>query len=320
MADEIVAAGWGPDDPCPECVEALKRPPTPHYLSPIDVIGIHWHQVVVQLSRRFGSRWKRGDPQWGRVERMAFSHVMRTVKVKGELTAERLDIAFRAVGAWCHERLVPATRRMEEQFKLARDEDWWRAHGREFEPAFTDSLLSHDQRFGDLEYDLRALALARGMHEENSLTPERRVQSTVDDLIAHVEFLGDYPLWKFNPDGDVRLDPKKVKTALDGKVGRMKTRPEQEADGGQEAEEVFDVLDALTANEDIERVRQIVDERLARAKPGSARHVVLRSFFELHREEVTLLTLAERSSLSDSSLSAALVAERAAIAASIRAA
>jgi len=80
-------------------------------------------------------------------------------------------------------------------------------------------------------------------------------------------------------------------------------------------DEEFDpVLDALAAVDQVKAVRRIRDARLAEAKSQSARWHVLQNFFELLRNELSLVELAKRVSLSASALQEAFAGERAAIA------
>jgi hypothetical protein len=328
MSEAILAAGWGAEEPCAECVEALKRPWLPGHLRPMDALGIHWHQVVVHLTRRFGSHGRDGDADWGKVERIAFLHVMRAERATGELTIERLRAAYEMLMAWLRESYEPASRRLEEALRLGHDFEWWREHGPEYDPAFTDSLLTYDQGFTDTEYDLKALALAKAMHEENTLTPSQAFKTSIDELIAHIDFLGEYPLWRYTADGKVRLDPKKVKTGLDGKIGRLQDRCSAEKDAGAEwlepadasalgtAPEAVDPMSALASMMAVENVRRLEAarvERLGEAREAGAAWHVLTHLYELLEHEMTQTELAEESGFSPSSINEALKAEARAI-------
>jgi len=329
MVEAILAARWGAEDPCEECVQALKRPRLPAHLDAMDAVGIHWHQVVVHLTRRFGSHGRDGDADWGMVERIAFLHVMRGVRVTGELTVERLQSAYDKLLAWLREKYEPANQRLQEELRLNHDFEWWREHGPEYDPAFTDSVLTYEQGFTDTDYDLNALALAKAMHEENTLTPSHALKTSIDELIAHIDFLGEYPLWRYTADGKVRLDPKKVKTGLDGKVGRLEggtgsdkdVRAEwmESAEGASavsvapEAVDPTSALAALMAVESVRRIEAARVDRLGRTREAGAAWHVLTHLYELLEQEMTQTQLAKTSGLALSTINEALKAEAKAI-------
>ena len=92
ILDDVAQAGWNPFNPSPECRTATWRPAMSDRLAPLDVMGIHWGLVTLQLFSRFarGKAWSLERAQ--QLRGIAVLFVLKQVKLQGELTSAPLQL------------------------------------------------------------------------------------------------------------------------------------------------------------------------------------------------------------------------------------
>jgi len=320
ILDELQQAGWDPFEPSEECRTATARPPMSVRLGKYDIMGIHWCLVYLQLVRKFGRGKSWRGERGKQLMFVAVVFVLKQVTLRKPLTPQTAESLGRRLDRWLNEVYLPARERMQQAAEAGVDVV---AEQAQFEPAF--SMMYHEHKLGivDIDSHVKTMALARAMHEEDTLTPREIVPTSLDELDAYFAMLCDgRGLVRMDGDGKLRLCAKEVKSALDAEFGREKKderscelEPAQEPTGSPGA-----VIEEVQVRLDVQAIRGALAERRSRAKPGSARAHVLAHFERLVGGDTTFRELGQEVGMSASALEEAYAEETKAIAALIRAA
>jgi hypothetical protein len=314
VLEELQAAGWDPFNPSDECREATKMPAMLSCLSEMDRFGIYHNQLCLVLYRRFGKDTKDGDPKRLMLLRIAVLFALRHSDQKDRITPETVREWEAELDHWRATVLIPKLARMDE---LGPDEVW--AHRGDHILGLTVAHLNVNSGAVNKERDRHLMSIGRTMYEESRRNPDpdHLVATSDAELIAFHGWLTSRgnTLARITDQGMIEIDPNLVKQWLDTMNGReLPMKGAKEVFETPMDEEFDPVLDALAAVDQVKAVRRIRDARLAEAKSQSARWHVLQNFFELLRNELSLVELAKRVSLSASALQEAFAGERAAIA------
>jgi hypothetical protein len=323
LHDRVSRDGWLPDAPCPECVRELELPAL-RLLTPPDLVGVHIHITSLKLFQRF-LRGKVGDNEQNMayLTCLAICHVMSKVQAQGDWTPDRLGRVHEWLMRWREERFFPSSERLCNATKRET-----KAQPGRYQPALSCALLEKRLGLIDVAADLRTIARARAMHDENRLSASKEAVEAHEvpqsDLAGIFDWICEHSVSRFDAGGKLRLSAGDTKTALDSMGGRNPTAKHTEGitDFDFDALEAVTALDGLRAIEELDSlvpVLQVRDERLTAAKPGSARWHVLSNLQGLVAGDPTADALADQVGMGRSRIYEALSQEVAAIRARLRA-
>lgn len=282
------AEGWDPFNPSEDCATAMARPVLPNRrpgtFIQIDTLGIHWVICTLELIRRFGARAGLNRPGHNEeaFHRAGMLFPMADRLVREPQPHHEAKAAYEELVRWHDTRLATSA----DLRRRATDEEII-ANVDSFEPDLTLALLIHERGFVDVERDRLKAAQGMDMHERNKL--RLRPVAPLDmgalcDLFAWVTEERQRPLTKVTSKGTIALVPEKLKTALDGDLGRViTTRHEREIDLPSELDEgsgSSDPLAKMVADEVWAATAAAFRDRLDQLPSGSRRAIAVSNILD----------------------------------------
>jgi hypothetical protein len=280
LLEALQEAGWDPLDPSEECREKTQRPPMLDRLEAIDVVGIHWIIVSLELMLKFPNEDGR------ELLNIAVLFVLRECEVEGGLTPLAAKRERAALDEWYHTRY----RQSGERLRAATFEEV-AARPQDYEPSLSSALMKEDRGWTDFDGNRREAALGIDQAEARGCLARHRahqgkapkLEVTDDDVEKLLEVMiskdqGQH-LFHTTAQGKFRLGAREVRDALErvlGRVAGVHQEHQERYEPTRDERQVEDEGRTLAEREDQLAVfKEWRNERLARAEAGSIEAIAL---------------------------------------------
>ncbi|MCK6445773.1 MAG: hypothetical protein L6Q99_05220 [Planctomycetes bacterium] len=312
-------AGWDPFDPSDDCVATTDTISVHCALSRLDTLGVRWRTTVLRLFARFGV----GDD----VKRYGDSLMLLAPlftfgpKARKRITPESLPRICTWFDRWYGRRFKLSDARARNATEAEIESNL-----AAFEPAISAKIALDASGLIDHEADLALMAMARAMYNEGTTRPSDWDPMTMAELFEWFDAAtcDGGTVSEFTSEGKLRVDPLRVKTALDRQYARTDL-PSMHAAAHGGIEELLELtsasseVDAIARVDEVHALREIIATRLAAVERGSADFHVLNNFESLaegvvrQRAGLSVDALSVASGVPASSLRLALEQQRQAI-------
>ena len=319
LINEFERAGWDPFDPSEECRTATAIPEMPNRISEHDCLGIYREYLYLILLSRFGRGSKDGDRRRSGLWAFSMLFALRRTEFADRLTPSILQEWLDWAEVWRRDVLAPTLKRIDgaDAREVIKNQA-------SYEPGFTWIFIVVNMGLMDVDRDQEMMSLGLAMHEENDDRPKQpRKPATSTEISAYLELLTskDNTIARVSDTGMLEIDPLQVKRWMETRLGGVLQARGAGLGRYESADtDIEEIVTALAAAEQVQRIHEIRDSRLRDAEEGTPRWHVLQCFFELAQGELSFRDLSDRVGVPRTTLQDAFATEREAIAQALRAA